>query len=156
MSEEPEVEAVRQLMALAQKYGLAELKVEEAGLKVTLRAAQPPDGLAEPATNGGRYLWQPPVWNEPAAENAAPTRPETAYPLLAPLTGTFYRANSPQAPPLVELGQTVEEGYVVGLIEAMKVFSEVAADRPGVVIEVLVQNGQIVHHGDVLFYIDPS
>ena len=149
MSEFPEVETLARLLELAARYGLEELEVEEDGLRVTLRAqVSPGDENGE----GMGYLWQPPAWSAPAK----PGRPETAHPLHAPLTGTFYRAESPEAPPYVELGAHVDEGQKVGLIEAMKVFSDVTADRSGTVVEIVVQNGRLVHHGEVLLYIDPA
>lgn len=149
MSENPEVETVARLLELAGRYGLEELEVEEGGLKVTLEARP-----READENGRTYLWTPPAWSEPAT--AASTRPETARPLVAPLTGTFYRAESPDIPPFVEVGATVEPGQTVGLIEAMKVFSNVEADVSGTVVEIVARNGALVHHGDVILYIDPG
>jgi acetyl-CoA carboxylase biotin carboxyl carrier protein len=149
LSEHPEVETVARLLELAARYGLEELEVEEAGLKVSL-TAQPP--MEE---EGGRtYLWTPPVWPEP--ETPASTRPETARPVLAPLTGTFYRSESPDAAPFAEVGGTVEEGQTLGLIEAMKVFSKVESEITGTVVEIAARNGQLVNHGDVLMYVDPA
>ena len=154
MSEYPEVDAVARLMDLAARYGLEELEVEEGGLKVSLVARlSGPGGEDDSAANGGRsYLWPSPEWHEPEA----PTRSETARPLHAPLTGTFYRARDPKGPALVEVGSTVEEGQPVGLIEAMKVFSEILAEQAGVVTEFVAQNGRLVQHGEVLLYIVPS
>jgi acetyl-CoA carboxylase biotin carboxyl carrier protein len=150
VSENPDVDAVARLMDLASRYGLEELEVEESGLKVTL--------VAQPAIEGEEgepspYLWRPP-WSEPSSESG-PGRPETARAFLAPLTGMFYRAESPDSPPFVELGQTVEEGQTIGLIEAMKFFSKVESDVAGVVLEIVARNGTLVHHGDVLMYVDP-
>lgn len=136
------------LLDLAARYGLEELEVEEGGLKVSLIAAPPPE-----EGRGRTYLWSPPTWSEP---EAAPARPETAQPVLAPLTGTFYRSESPDAPPFVEVGSTAEEGQTLGLIEAMKVFSKVEAEITGTVVEIVARNGHLVHHGDVLMYIDPA
>lgn len=156
MSELPEVEILARLLAFAERYGLERLEVEEEGLKVSLQA--PPRCPDEPTDeNGGRYsLWRLPPWQGGEPRPPGSTRPPTAQALHAPLTGTFYRAGAPDAPPMVEVGDTVEEGQPLGLIEAMKVFSEVAADRAGVVVEIPVQNGKLVQHGDVLMYIDPT
>lgn len=153
MSDYPEVQKIARLMELAARYGLEELEVEEAGLKVTLYAETPPPGEDDSAEAGGRaYLWRPPAWPE-----ATPARrPETAHAIVAPLTGTFYRAESPDSPPLVEVGDTVEEGQKIGLIEAMKVFSDVVADRAGVVLEIVAANGRMVQRDEVLMYIEPA
>jgi acetyl-CoA carboxylase biotin carboxyl carrier protein len=155
MSEQPEVEVISRLMEMAAKYGLQELEVDEAGLKVQLRAPEPLTAEEQAAGGAETYLWPGPLWSPPTEESAASGRPATAEPLLAPVSGTFYRAQAPTDPPFVEVGGTVEDGQPVGLIEAMKVFSQVVADRAGVVVEIVAQNGKMVQHGDVLMYIDP-
>ncbi|MGV3724983.1 MAG: acetyl-CoA carboxylase biotin carboxyl carrier protein [Actinomycetota bacterium] len=152
MSEDPEVKTIARLMELAARYGLEELEVEEDGLRVTLFAEAPLAPDEERSENGDRaYLWHPPAWPETVKSK----RSETVQPVVAPLTGTFYRADSPDAPPLVEVGDTVEEGQKIGLIEAMKVFSDVVAEFPGVVTELVAQNGRVVQRDDVLLYIEP-
>ena len=77
-------------------------------------------------------------------------------PLVAPLTGVFYRAGTPGAPPFVNVGDTVEAGTVVGLIETMKIFNEVLAERGGRIATVLVESGQLVHAGDALMTIEDA
>lgn len=160
MSEFPEVEVIARLLSLSERYGLDELEAEEAGLRVTVRAPQLFSGEETEATgtrngSGSLALW-PPVWAQPAEAPAGPTRPATALPLPAPLTGSFYRAETPESVPYAEIGQTVEKGDVVGLIEAMKVFSKVEAEHDGVVVEITVPNGKVVQHGEVLMWIDPG
>lgn len=156
MSELPEVRTLARLLDLAGRYGLEELEVDEGGLRVHLRAAEPPEPGEEGVAAEGRYSLWPPSWAapQPAAESSG--RPENAHPLLAPLSGIFYRAQTPGAPPLVEVGDRVEEGQVVGLIEAMKVFSEIPSEVAGTIIELAAQNAQMVHHGDVLLYVVPD
>jgi len=152
VSEDPEVNTIAKLMELASRYGLEELEAEEDGLRVTLTAEAPLSSDEEPHENGARaYLWQPPKWPEALKSK----RSETVRPIAAPLTGTFYRAESPDAPPLVEVGDTVEEGQKIGLIEAMKVFSDVVAECAGVITEFVSQNGRVVQRDDILLYIEP-
>lgn len=74
----------------------------------------------------------------------------------APVMGVFYRAAAPGEPPLVEIGDTVSPGQPVGLIEAMKVFSEVPAESGGVVRAIPVKNGALVHPGDPLVVLEPT
>jgi acetyl-CoA carboxylase biotin carboxyl carrier protein len=93
---------------------------------------------------------------EPRAAAASADRAVEGTPLVAPLTGVFYRAPSPGAPPLVNVGDTVEAGAVVGLIETMKIFNEVLAERGGRIATVLVESGQLVHAGDALMTIDDA
>jgi biotin carboxyl carrier protein len=157
VSELPEVKTLARLLDLAGRYGLEELEVDEGGLRVHLRAAEPPEPGEEGVAAEGRYrLWPPPSWSTPQTSSEKPGRPENAQPLRAPLSGIFYRAQTPGAPPLVEVGDRVEEGQVLGLIEAMKVFSEVPTEIAGTVIELVVQNAAMVHHGDVLLYVVPD
>jgi acetyl-CoA carboxylase biotin carboxyl carrier protein len=92
---------------------------------------------------------------------AAP--PETAeastdhlHQVVAPLTGVFFRAPSPTARPYVVEGEWVDADSVVGLIETMKIFNEVTADRSGRVVTFLAQPGQLVHAGDSLLTLEPG
>jgi acetyl-CoA carboxylase biotin carboxyl carrier protein len=71
------------------------------------------------------------------------------------MVGTFYRAPSPEAPPFVEVGQRIEPGETVCLIEAMKLFNEIVSETGGVVREILVQNADPVEFGQALFLIEP-
>ncbi|MGJ6967128.1 acetyl-CoA carboxylase biotin carboxyl carrier protein [Streptosporangium sp. G11] len=81
--------------------------------------------------------------------------PSDAMVLEAPLVGTFYRAPSPESRAFVEVGDIVEAGQQVAVIEAMKLMNAVEADRPGRVIEVLVKNGDPVEYGEPLFVLEP-
>jgi acetyl-CoA carboxylase biotin carboxyl carrier protein len=69
------------------------------------------------------------------------------------MVGTFYRAPSPEAKPFVAVGDTVKEGQTVCVIEAMKLMNEIEADASGVIKAILVENGQPVEYGQVLFVI---
>ncbi len=72
--------------------------------------------------------------------------PRTDKAILAPLAGTFYRASSPEEKEYVEVGQMVHKGDVIGIIEAMKLYNEVQADKDGVINEILAENGQLVEY----------
>lgn len=74
-------------------------------------------------------------------------------PVSSPMTGIYYSAPSPGAPPFCKVGETVSAGQVVGLIEAMKVFNEITAPLAGTVTAVKVESGQLVQPGDPLIYI---
>jgi acetyl-CoA carboxylase biotin carboxyl carrier protein len=77
-------------------------------------------------------------------------------PLVAPLTGVFYRAATPGAPPFVSVGDSVAAGAVVGLIETMKIFNEVLAERGGRIAAILAESGQLVHAGEALMMIEDA
>jgi acetyl-CoA carboxylase biotin carboxyl carrier protein len=89
-----------------------------------------------------------PAPSEPAPAAPAPAAAGAA--VVAPLTGVFYRAPSPADPPYVDVGDAVEPRTVVGLIETMKIFNEVLAERTGRIAEILVESGDLVHAGDAL------
>ncbi|NBX35626.1 MAG: acetyl-CoA carboxylase biotin carboxyl carrier protein [Planctomycetes bacterium] len=74
----------------------------------------------------------------------------------SPMVGTFYAASGPDKPPLVAVGTVVEPNTVVCLLEAMKIFNEIKAERAGTIAKVLVKNGQAVEFGQQLFLIRPS
>lgn len=82
--------------------------------------------------------------------------PVDGTPLVAPLTGVFYRAATPGAPPFVTVGDLVAPGAVVGLIETMKIFNEVLAERGGRIAAILAEPGQLVHAGDALMTIEDA
>ncbi len=74
--------------------------------------------------------------------------------ITAPMVGTFYRSPSPEAAPYVQLGQVVEVGQVVCIIEAMKLMNEIESECRGKVVNILVENGQPVEYGQQLFVIE--
>jgi len=136
---EPTKEAVQRLLYLARRYGLAELEWEADGLKVVVRTEESPAGPSAVAPPDA-----PPDYSER----------EDVHLLTAPLTGTFYRAAGPEAPPFVEVGQTIVAGDTIGILEAMKVFNEVPAEVGGVVLEIPAENGALVQEGDPLLVVE--
>ena len=76
--------------------------------------------------------------------------------ITAPMIGTFYASPSPGDPPFVEVGDPIEVGLVIGIIEAMKIMNEITADRSGVVSAVLVGNAQPVEYGSPLLRLQPA
>ena len=85
---------------------------------------------------------------------AAAPAPVKGTPIKAPIVGTFYSASSPDAPPYVKVGDTVQAGQVLCIIEAMKLMNEIEAETSGVVRQVLVQNAEPVEYGQTLFMIE--
>ena len=152
---------LRRLAVLVEKHGLSELRYEQGNARITLRtaahfrerAAPTVTVAAPPAASGSPAL--PPVGEPEATASAAP--PANAAPgvrIDAPIMGVFYRTASPNDPPLIEVGDTVEVGQSVGLIEAMKVFSEIKSEVAGVVREIVAANKTLVQPGDALVILD--
>ncbi|MBM3243890.1 MAG: acetyl-CoA carboxylase biotin carboxyl carrier protein, partial [Candidatus Omnitrophica bacterium] len=75
--------------------------------------------------------------------------------IKSPMVGTFYRAPSPEAPPYVEVGQNVEPGQVICIIEAMKLMNEIKAEIRGKLLEILVDNAEPIEFGQPIFLIEP-
>lgn len=109
-------------------------------------AAQPsaanPAGGANPATAAANP--------DPAAEAAA----DGGTPVVSPMVGTFYRSPSPDRPPFVQVGQRIEKGQTICIIEAMKLMNEIPAMESGVVRSIVAENGQPVSFGDVLMVLE--
>ena len=94
----------------------------------------------------------------PPAQTEAPTPPTNSSlkDVTAPIVGTFYSSSAPDAPPYVKVGDRVEKGAVLCIIEAMKLMNEIEAEVSGTVTDILVNNEEPVEYGQVLFRIDPS
>jgi acetyl-CoA carboxylase biotin carboxyl carrier protein len=115
-----------------------ELERQDAGTVVTYASAPPPASASGPAAAGA----------------PAPAAKPGRMPVVAPLVGVFYRASSPGAKPFADVGDTVERGQVVGIVEAMKMMNEVTSDYRGTVAEFAVKNGDTVQYEQTLLYID--
>lgn len=152
---------LQKLAALLQKHDLTELRYEQGDTRVTLRTAayfrqQTPvavapgivasSGFAAPAEAGV----SPDDVSEEVGGEEAQDEATDGVAIEAPIMGVFYRSASPSDPPFVEVGDSVAVGQAVGLIEAMKVFSEVKAETAGIVRAIPVANKSLVQPGDTL------
>ncbi|MBV9718999.1 MAG: acetyl-CoA carboxylase, biotin carboxyl carrier protein [Candidatus Eremiobacteraeota bacterium] len=90
-----------------------------------------------------------------AEDPPEPEAPANVIKLPAPLTGVFYRSSSPDAPPYVEVGDRVQVGDVLCVLEAMKLFNEIQSDAAGKIIRIVPGNGELVSQGEELFWIEP-
>ena len=141
---------LKKLIDLVQESGIAELEVTEGEEKVRIsRVTQgpPPSILALPAA--GPAL---PLVGVPAAVPGVPGEPE-GHIVKSPMVGTFYRAASPGAKAFAEVGDRVNAGDTLCIIEAMKLLNEIEADQGGVIKEIFVENGQPVEYGEPLFLV---
>jgi acetyl-CoA carboxylase biotin carboxyl carrier protein len=147
------------LVKLMNENDLAEIDLRNAAQRLRLRkrgnelvpvlAAAPPPSQPTQA---------PPAPAPPTPK--APAEPvEQEFPgieIKSPMLGTFYRASSPDAEPFVQLGSHVEPDTIICVIEAMKVFNEIAAEARGKITAILVENGQPVEYSQAMFRIDPT
>ena len=152
-----DIRTIKKLIELLEQSGIAELEVKqgEESVRISRNGTQAvqalPQQLAVNLPPPAAAATAAPA----AAEPAAPAEPK-GHALRAPMVGTFYRAPAPGAKPFVEVGQTVRAGQTLCIIEAMKMLNQIEADRAGVIIEALVDNGQPVEFDQPLFIIDPA
>ncbi len=103
---------------------------------------------------------QPPApakQEQPAAQQDEQSEEEGQYQeIKSPIVGTFYRSSSPEKPPYVKVGDTIEVGKVVCIVEAMKLFNEIESEIGGKIVKVLVEDAQPVEYDQVLFLVDPK
>ena len=150
---------LRRLVALLKKHDLTELRYEQGTVRVTLRTAAyfrqqgtPPASPAVTTAPGDHQSdeYEP----DEAAEVTTIAVPSVR--IEAPIMGVFYRTATPGDPPFVEVGDAVEVGQAVGLIEAMKVFSEVRSEVAGTVREIPAAHKGLVQPGDALMILDTA
>jgi len=135
--------------------GLAELEVEKDDMRIRLKkTATGFEGTQAPII----YSAQAPAAGAANLQSAG--QPEEkivikTVEIKSPMVGTFYRAPNPEAPPYVEIGQVIEPGQVICIIEAMKLMNEIKSEIKGKILEILVDNAEPVEFGQSLFLIDP-
>jgi acetyl-CoA carboxylase biotin carboxyl carrier protein len=141
---------IKAIIDLMRKNELSVFEMEKDGFRLKLQK-----GIGEQPISM-------PVQTAPVVQNGPPN-PSVAHPvsapvetshlrdIVSPMVGTFYRAASPDTPPLVDVGKEVTEETVVCIIEAMKVMNEIKAETKGVIAEIVAENGKPVQFGQVLY-----
>jgi acetyl-CoA carboxylase biotin carboxyl carrier protein len=157
------LEELKELVEFLKANGIAEFETEHEGQKVRIKFA------GEPAVAAGLDMAQlsrlmasaGPVAAAPAAAASAPTTPaapaapveEPFHEVKSPIVGTFYESPSPGAPTFVKVGDQVEVGQVLCIVEAMKLMNEIESDVAGEVVRQIASSGQPVEYGQALFAI---
>ena len=150
-----DIDEIRRLIDLMAETGVTELEVKDAEGHVRLvlggPASVPPQIVqAAPAVSS-----QAAAPSESPAAGREPDAGETGLRVTSPMVGTFYQAPGPDAKPFVSVGDVVEAGDVVCIIEAMKMMNEIESEQRGRLRRVLVENGQPVEYGQALFLLEP-
>lgn len=162
----PDLEAISQILSFMDEHSLEEFEYQNGDMHIRLRKA---------SSHGGNYSFRPQqsppeifVAAQQPAANPAPmaSGSSTAAPaaeispdlhvIKSPIVGTFYSAASPSASAFARIGDHVNAGQVLCIIEAMKLMNEIEADVAGEVMRIFVENGQPVEYGEPLFAIHPS
>lgn len=156
-----DLKEIQDLIRFVAKSGVTEVEVEREGFKIVIKAEKPateyhamlpqqqlmmaPQAAPAPA---------PAIAEAPAAAAAAAA--DSGASIKSPMIGTFYRSSSPDKDAFVKVGDRVEKGQVVCIIEAMKLFNEIEAEISGTITKVMVENASPVEYDQPLFLVDPS
>ncbi|MEL6116242.1 acetyl-CoA carboxylase biotin carboxyl carrier protein [Photobacterium sp. SP02] len=151
-----DIRKIKKLIELVEESGISELEISEGeeSVRISRTTAAP---VAAPA-----QMYAAPAPAAPAApvaapaEAAAPAAPATpaGHQVLSPMVGTFYRAPSPEAKSFVEVGQSVNVGDTLCIVEAMKMMNQIEADKAGTVVAILAENGDPIEFDQPLVIIE--
>ncbi len=145
---------LKTLIDLVAESGISELEVTEENDKVRIVNKVQTVAVAAPAVAAAPVVAATPAAAPAAAEAAPAAEPVVeGKTVTSPMVGTFYRAPNPGAEPFVKVGDHVEAGQTLGIIEAMKLLNEIEAETSGTVKEICVENAQPVEFGQPLFII---
>lgn len=147
-----ENQTIDELLGIMHEHDLDVIKVKVGDALYELVRRQPgayaaPTVAAAPGTA--------PSANAGTAAAGAPVPAANVKRVVAPLTGVFYRSASPDSEPFVQIGGRIENGEVICILEAMKLFNEIQCDYSGTVSRIVPENGELVSQGEDLFWIDP-
>ena len=147
-----DIRKVKKLIEMLEESSLAEIEINEGEESIRISRAS----TVMPQMQMQAPMMAAPVAAAPVASE--PSRAETesieGHTVTSPMVGTFYRSSSPGAKPFVEVGQQVNLGDTLCIIEAMKMLNEIEADKAGIVKAILKENAQPVEYGEALFVIE--
>jgi len=146
---------IKELINLMNEHGLTEIEIEREGTKIKIKKSS--DGLPTVISRGpaSYQIETQPALKAPESPQEAALKAANAPQIKSPMVGTFYRSPSPESPPFVEVGDVVEVGQVVCIVEAMKLMNEIKSEIKGRITEVPVENAQPVEFGQTLFVVEP-
>ena len=151
-----DIRKVKKLIELLDESGIAEIEITEGedSVRISRYSQNAPAVMAAPVPMAAPVAVAPVATAaaEPAAAAAEPE--ETGFQVEAPMVGTFYGSSSPGSAPYVQVGDRVNEGDTLCIIEAMKMMNQIEADVGGVIKSIRLQDGEPVEYGQTLFVID--
>ncbi len=155
------IEEIRELLELFNASGVGELELERDGARIRIRkSGHAPEYAVSPLSPGLAQTHPAPAAQAvPSPVASVPEHPASDVGenilVKSPIVGTYYDAPSPGAAPFVNVGDMVEPGQVLCIIESMKLMNEIEAETAGVIAAKLVENGRPVEYGEALFSIRP-
>jgi len=154
-----DIRKIKNLIELVEDSGIAEIEIQEGEESVRISRNFTPQPGAVAMQPQVQHLI-PPVQAAPAAVEGSTNvaadspAPVSGHPITSPMVGTFYRASSPSAAAFVEVGQSVNKGDVLCIIEAMKLLNQIEADVSGVVKSINIENGEPVEYGQTIMIVE--
>ena len=145
---------IRALIELVESSEISELEVAQGDEKI--RIVKPSGAPASPAVTYAPAGAAPPATEQTPSESDTAPEEFDGHALKSPMVGTFYRAPSPDATPFADVGDRVQVGQVLCIVEAMKLMNEIEADVAGTIEAILVENAQGVEFGQPLLTIRPD
>ena len=146
-----DIRKIKKLIEIIEESDIAELEIteQEGSVRISRYSSAHAPVAYAPATAGIQASAAVPTAISEAAEKKT-----TGHVVKSPMVGTFYRSASPGAKPFIDIGQPVQLGDTLCIIEAMKILNQIEADKSGTVTQILVENGQPVEYGQPLFIIE--
>lgn len=144
-----DIRKVKKLMELLERSGMAEIEIHEG--EESVRISRYGDAPVSVPTQLAPVMI-PASGSDTVAESSPPKEAD-GHPIISPMVGTFYSAASPSSKPFIEIGQHVNQGDTVCIIEAMKIMNQIEADQSGTVVEILSRDGEAVEFGQTLVII---
>lgn len=158
-----DIKQIQELVKLINKTNIGEITIEEEGVKITVKQKKDPvqhifqGGQANP---NQLFTGAAPAAMAPAAPAAAapvvPAKVDNLVTIKSPMIGTFYRQSGPTKPIFINVGDEVNIGKVVCIIEAMKLFNEIESEVSGKIVKVLVEDASPVEYDQPLFLVEPN
>lgn len=162
-----DIKKIKQLIDLLKQSEVAEIELKEQDTSIRIINASKASGVSAQSVLGNSVFYDSahvtpvhhplpaltpsPIKGTPNSENSLPVVEGEA--VASPMVGTFYRSSGPKAKPFVEEGQEVKTGDTICIIEAMKTFNQIKAERNGIIAKILVEDGEPVEYGQSLFLI---
>ncbi|MBN1301701.1 MAG: acetyl-CoA carboxylase biotin carboxyl carrier protein [Melioribacteraceae bacterium] len=149
-----DVNKIKQLIRIVEKSEIADFSIQEGDLKIKISKNSKNQVIAHLPMQSQNYIQSPAHTPEPVKPEAEAAVSVKLYEIKSPIVGTFYRAPAPDADPYIQVGDQVNEGSVLCIVEAMKLMNEIESDVSGKVVKILVENATPVEFNQPLFLIE--
>lgn len=156
-----DIRKIRKLIELLEETGISEIEIKEGeeSLRLSRHSTAPMESpqiryVSQPAQQQNIHEHVTALPGTAPNHESKPAAASTGHKIRSPMVGTMYTSPSPETPPFVTVGQSIKVGDTLCIVEAMKMFNEIEADRAGKIVEVLVNNGDPVEYDQALFIIE--